>query len=159
MDNTKKTEYGKNMGHAVRVLSNLWRRELDNRTAQSGVECLTGVQIGILEFINDMYDEGTDIYQKDIESTFRVRRSTVSVILKTMEDHGLVNRISVAEDARLKKLVPTELAKEHRAVTQHLVDGLALEMTKDIDVEDLETFMKVANKMVEYLDSCEKEQA
>ncbi|MBR6800379.1 MAG: MarR family transcriptional regulator [Eubacteriaceae bacterium] len=148
-------EYGKMMGHAVRLLSNLWKRELDYRTNNSGVECLTGVQIGILEYIHDMYERNIDIFQKDVESTFKIRRSTVSVILKTMEEHGLIDRVSVSEDARLKKLVPTELAMQHRGVTQDIVDGLANKMTEGISEEDMKTFLKVAEKMVDYLESCE----
>ncbi len=145
-------EYGNRIGHAIRVIANMWKREIDIRTDETGLECISGVQIGILEFINNMYDEGTDIYQKDIESVFKIRRSTVSVILKTMEDHGLVDRISVAEDARLKKIIPTDLARSHRATTKKLVDGLAQETTAGIDEEDLKTFLSVAEKMISYLE-------
>lgn len=148
-------EYGKKIGHSVRLLSNLWKRELDYRTDNSGVECLTGVQIGILEFINDMYDAGKDIYQKDIESTFKIRRSTVSVILKTMDQHGLINRVSVNADARLKKLIPTDLAMQHRGITQQIVDGLAEKLIEDIDEADLEAFLRVSGKMIEYLERCD----
>ncbi len=145
-------EYGKQIGHSVRVLSNLWRRELEQRTARSGEECLSSIQIGILEYINDMYELGTDIYQKDIESTFRIKRSTVSVLLKAMEDNGLINRVSVEEDARLKKLIPTALAGKHRELTKDIVDGLANDITKDISEEDILTFLTVINKMIKYLE-------
>lgn len=144
--------YGNKIGHSVRVISSMWKREIDTRTENTGIKCLSGVQISILEFINNMYDEGTDIYQKDIESTFKIRRSTVSVILRNMEDHGLVNRISVKEDARLKKIVPTELAREHRMITKGIIDGVAGEATADIPEEDLVKFLEVAEKIMTYLE-------
>ena len=49
-----------------------------------------------------------DVYQKDIESFFKLRRSTVSSQLDTLEKKGLIQRVPVSHDARLKKLVLTE---------------------------------------------------
>ncbi len=149
-------EYGKQIGHLVRLVSNMWKRELDSRTDTTGVECLSGVQIGILEFINEMYEQDTAIYQKDIESEFKVRRSTVSVILKTMEDRGLVDRISVESDARLKRIIPTDLAMQHRLLTKSIVDGLSESIVEGIPEEDLKTFIDVAKKMIDYLENISK---
>ena len=49
-----------------------------------------------------------DIYQRDLESFFKLRRSTVSSQLDTLEKRGLIQRVAVPHDARLKKLVLTE---------------------------------------------------
>ena len=52
-----------------------------------------------------------DIYQKDIEKEFQIRRSTATGILQLLEKNGFVIRETVEWDARLKKLVPTAKAE------------------------------------------------
>ena len=55
-----------------------------------------------------VFSQQGDVYQKDIESFFKLRRSTVSSQLDTLEKKGLIQRVPVSHDARLKKLVLTE---------------------------------------------------
>lgn len=59
--------------------------------------------IGLLSF-----SEQEDVYQRDIEAFFRLRRSSVSSQLDTLERKGLIRRVPVPHDARLKKVVLTE---------------------------------------------------
>ena len=56
----------------------------------------------------------TDVYQKDIEEEFRIRKSTVTGILKLLEKNGFIRRESVPQDARLKRIVPTARAESLR---------------------------------------------
>ena len=51
-----------------------------------------------------------DIYQRDLEETFGITRSTVSKNINLMVQKGLIVREGVAHDARLKKLVLTPKA-------------------------------------------------
>lgn len=79
--------------------------------------------------------EGSDVYQRDIETFFHLRRSTVSSLLNTLERKGLLQREPVPHDARLKKLVLTEagLALSTQALSvmrrmnQVLIQGLTPE--------------------------------
>ena len=50
-----------------------------------------------------VFSQQGDVYQKDIESFFKLRRSTVSSQLDTLEKKGLIQRVPVSHDARLKK--------------------------------------------------------
>ena len=54
------------------------------------------------------------MYQKDIEEEFRIRKSTVTGILKLLEKNGFIRRESVPQDARLKRIVPTARAEALR---------------------------------------------
>ena len=45
-----------------------------------------------------------EVFQRDIQEQFSIRRSTVTGILQLMEKNGLITRSSVERDARLKKL-------------------------------------------------------
>ena len=79
--------------------------------------------------------EKSDVYQRDIETFFHLRRSTVSSLLNTLERKGLLRREPVPHDARLKKLVLTEagLALSTQALSvmqrmnQVLIQGLTPE--------------------------------
>ena len=62
-----------------------------------------------IRFLSEHADR--DIYQKDLEEAFGITRSTASRVLRLMEQKGLVERRSVAHDARLKKLVLTERSR------------------------------------------------
>ena len=56
-----------------------------------------------------------DIYQKDVEAEFQIRRSTATGILQLLEKNGFILRKAEDRDARLKKIVPTEKAEKVRA--------------------------------------------
>ncbi|EGD49133.1 regulatory protein MarR [Ruminiclostridium papyrosolvens DSM 2782] len=68
---------------------------------------LTSIQGRILGFV---YSKSAirDIFQKDIEEEFDIRRSSVTSVLQLMEKKGYIKRISVSEDARLKKIILTK---------------------------------------------------
>lgn len=68
---------------------------------------MTVSQLSTLGYLSIMRD-GEDVYQRDIETFFKLRRSTVSSLLNTLERKGLLRREPVPHDARLKKLVLTE---------------------------------------------------
>ncbi|MDO7205446.1 helix-turn-helix domain-containing protein [Paraclostridium bifermentans] len=44
-----------------------------------------------------------DVFQKDLESVFDLKRSSISLMLNNMEKSGLIERMLVKEDGRLKK--------------------------------------------------------
>ena len=53
-------------------------------------------------------NENRDVYQRDVEQWFHIRRSSVTAILQGMEQDGFITRSAVAKDARLKRLIATE---------------------------------------------------
>jgi DNA-binding MarR family transcriptional regulator len=93
-------------------LSNQLRRYADAVTARYGGKRFTGMQSFIIAYLYDRASEGVDVFQKDIEREFYIGRSTASGILSLMEKNGLVTRIGVPQDARLKKLGLTPKAEQ-----------------------------------------------
>ena len=79
---------------------------------QFGTECkirdeeVSGTNMRIIRFLKA--NENRDVFQKDVEKEFGITRSTASRVLVLMEEKDLVKRLSVPQDARLKKLVLTE---------------------------------------------------
>ena len=98
------------MGRMIHMLSHqLKRRNIQEELTDEG---LTGSQQHIMKFIL-LRTLHTDVYQKDIEEEFRIRKSTVTGILKLLEKNGFIRRESVPQDARLKRIVPTALSLIH----------------------------------------------
>ena len=90
---------------------------------------------------------GKDIFQKDFESEFSIRRSTASSILKTMEQNGFVERISVPYDARLKKIVLTEKAVEMHKKETKKIEIIENTLKKGITNDELIAFYNVVDKI------------
>jgi len=96
---------------------------------------INGLQARILGFVEKSDCENRDIYQKDIETEFKIRRSSVTSVLNTLEKNGFIQRCSVENDGRLKKIVLTAKAKKvgatHRATIdrfeQNLMDNMTLQ--------------------------------
>lgn len=99
-----------NLGRKIKVLSNQIRRKVEKDLTDRSIE-VPSTQSRIIGFL---YKESfkRDIFQKDIEEEFEIRRSSVTNILQLMEKNGYIKRISVAEDARLKKIVLTDKGLE-----------------------------------------------
>ena len=91
------------VGRAVKILSH----EIDRYILSCGVEEATGVQGRLIGFLYNRTKTG-DVFQRDIEESFNIRRSTVTGMLKTMEQNGLITRCGVSGDARLKKIMLTK---------------------------------------------------
>lgn len=72
---------------------------------------LTAVQFFVIERIYLASQKG-DIFQRDLEAALDVRRSTISNVLRLLEKKGYIQRESVSQDARLKKLALTPLGKK-----------------------------------------------
>ena len=91
------------------------------------------------------------MFQRNIEKAFSISRSSVTVTLQLMEKNGLIRRESVAQDARLKRIVLTQKARDlHRQIE---ADILAFEsnLARGISEEEQEVFLRVAKKMQENL--------
>jgi len=88
-----------------------------------------------------------EIFQRDIENEFLIRRSTVTGILQLMEKNGLIFRQSVAKDARLKqlKLTPKAIAANERIEAK--IDRMEAKLIRDIGEADLKIFYAVTEQM------------
>ncbi len=129
----------------IKILSNHIKRNLDSSAAQGPLKNITGTQIQIIGYIH--HAAKGDVFQKDIETKYSIRRSTATGILQLMEKNGLITREPVEYDARLKKIVLTEKAL---VVSRHAhinVDQLERHLTKGISAEELAVFRSIIWKM------------
>lgn len=110
---------------------------------------LNGLQARILCFIEKKNMAGKCVYQRDIESEFKIRRSSVSSVLDTMEKNGYVIRQQTQQDARLKQLVLTEKAKEMSQQHREAIDRFEENLVKNMSVQETETLKYLLNKVLE----------
>lgn len=114
----------------------------DNRNLSPASSC-------IIAYLHDRSDE--DVFQRDIEREFQVRRSTVSKSLSLLELKGYIERVPVEYDHRLKKIV---LTKKAVSVADHLKSGrqqLEQKMLKGISDAELDAFKKTLEKIMKNL--------
>lgn len=137
------------IGMEINMISNLIHREIDNfmlkKSAQFTDENITGINGRVIGFLYLNMDK--DIFQKDIEEVLRIRRSTVSTLLKGMEEKGLIIRQSVAFDARLKKIILTEKAIKVQLQIAEDIDSFESKIREGITDEELEHFKSVLSKI------------
>lgn len=125
--------------------SRIVKRYMDNDASKSYVEKMTGTHGWAIGFFYNNRDR--DIFQKDFEKEFDIRRSTASNILSLMESNNLIKRESVSFDARLKKIVLTEKAIETQAVVERAFDRLENKMRECINEDELKVFFTVLDKI------------
>lgn len=117
---------------------------------------LTILQKSILHFI--LFETmQRDLYQKDLEKEFKVRRSTASENLRLLEKKGYLYRECAKEDARLKKLIPTEKAVCLRGQLLKSIERTEERIRQGIPEEDLKVFFRVLKQISANLSSWEEE--
>lgn len=129
------------VGRKINILSKRMHRAIGKEASKYGI---TAVQGRILGFINHN-SKNRDIFQKDIEEELDIRRSSVTSVLQLMEKNGLIERASVSEDARLKKLIITEKGAE----IQKIIYDVILDFEKSFRDELSEAEM---NMLISLLD-------
>nr|WP_288899148.1 MarR family transcriptional regulator [uncultured Blautia sp.] len=136
-------------GRLVRMLNHQLKRNQKPEEALEDDE-LTPMQRHILNYIL-LETLHRDIYQKNIEEEFQVRKSTVSGILKLIEKNGFIYRESVKEDARLKRILPTKKAEALRPSILEHIHETEIRMTEGVSEQDLFLCKKVLYQMCQNL--------
>lgn len=135
----------RSIGMECRCVSNLVRRKMGETEVIKESQELTGMHGFVIGYLYNHQDE--EVYQKDLEKRFEIRRSTATQILSLMEKNGLVFRQPVPRDARLKRLVLTEKAIEmHKEVVKEIeaIDSLLI---AGVTEKELQTFFAVIDKV------------
>ena len=139
----------RHLGLEVHRLEKLMARQRGYSAAHQDADRQTGMHGYLLRYLYE--NQERDVFQRDIEKAFSISRSSVTVTLQLMEKNGLIRRESVAQDARLKRIVLTQKARDlHRQIE---ADILAFEsnLSRGISEEEQEVFLRVAKKMQENL--------
>ncbi|MBE6777694.1 MAG: MarR family transcriptional regulator [Ruminococcaceae bacterium] len=138
------------IGFKVRILSNLIKRDVEKSKNELGFELPKGINGWAITYFFD--NRKKDVFQKDFEAEFSIRRSTASAILKTMEQNGFITRECVDYDARLKKILLTEKAiKIHKAVLNNR-DEREERLRQGLTETEIQNFLKTADRLIQNME-------
>ena len=131
----------------MHCVSNKLSRQLDNLLSTQGI---THMQFAILSFITRYTKDGKDVFQKNLEVSFDIRPYSVSSILSLMEEKKLIKRVSVKNDARLRKIIlTTEGTKKYNDVHAKVI--MFENKIKSLFSEDeIKVFFNVLDKLYDY---------
>lgn len=111
-------------------------------------ELLPGFTISQLSIVGYLfYQEDREVYQRDLEGFFKLRRSTVSSLLNTLERKDILRRVPVAHDARLKKLVLTQKGWEIGTKVQQQFLQLNHLLIQGLSPEEQQLFSQILEKV------------
>ena len=131
------------IGREIGKLSNCMKRAAHKNCKDGDITAANG---WLIMYIYEHSDE--DVFQKDIEYEFSIRRSTSSGIISLMEKKGYIERVSVEHDARLKKLVLTDKALQLCDTIHANTTEFEKTLKKGISDEELEIFYTVIDKII-----------
>lgn len=125
------------------TFSNQIKRESEINAAHIGI---TRMQARIIYKVYEI-TKYREVFQKDIEEEYDIRRASATGILKLMEKNNLMKRESVEYDARLKKIILTDKAI---ALLEQIEKNAKLfeeRLTQGISKEELAFFYSIIEKM------------
>ena len=131
----------------IQKTSRIIGRCLERKKNKKSIDKATGNHGRIIGFIFANRDR--DIFQRDIEKAFNIRRSTATNVLKLMEKNELIRREGVDYDARLKKIVLTKKAFDIQKTICDDFESLEKKLVEGVSQTDLEIFFKVLDKINE----------
>ena len=140
MTNKKKLKLGFDIGRINHIIS----RKMDAAIINAISDNLTVSQAYVIDFISMA---GKDIFKKDLEKHFDLKRSSISLMLNNMEKNDLIQRVPVAEDARLKKIILTEKALLLNKNISNAIDSIENKLSDSLTLEEINTFYKVLDKI------------
>lgn len=142
--------YKKMFGFEMRFINNLIKGVVSKTHPETKVRPQTQLQGGILGYLYHNLEQ--PVYQKNIEEAFNISGATATNTLRVMERNGLLTRCAMDRDARLKRIVLTEPAKEgHRLVEAHmeLMEEKMLQGLSKAEREELFRMLDVVRKNLE----------
>jgi len=135
-----------NIGHKVRIIHNNIDKYFHSSWEKAGIEP-TRMQCATLHYLRYHADE--DVFQKDLEAAFAISGATATNILKVMEKDGLITRVPMKTDARLKKLQMTEKGMSYNDVALDNVRRLEAGMEKGFTEEEITRFREYLDRLTQ----------
>lgn len=134
----------RHVGKKINILSHKIKRRIGKVALEYGISSMQAKILGFI-YINSY---NRDIFQKTIEEEFDIRRSSVTSVLTLMEKNELIKRVSVSEDARLKKIILTEKGIEVNKLVYKEIVEIEKIISNSLKDEELDMFIDVLDKLI-----------
>lgn len=136
----------RSIGFEIKVIDNMMSREIIPIKNKYLLH-ISPVQARLLAYLYQNIKR--EVYQKDLETLFNMRRSTISGILKNMEKNKLIKRIDSPKDARVKQIILTDYSQNIASHLQEKRDEFDKKLEQNISLDDLKIFYKVIDQIKE----------
>lgn len=133
------------IGHRIRKLDNMLKRNMQLALSGQGVDEVTAMNGFIIQYLHHHADQS--VYQRDIEKEFKIGRSAVTNILTRMEEYGFIYRETDGSDARLKRLTLTPKGEEQCQLLTSTIEWLNSRQMDGISFEEQEQLFATLEKI------------
>lgn len=134
-------------GHPIKAIMDLHcicHRVIEQQMADLSLSSIQSRMIGYLYFCSK---QGKKVLQRELEAEFKIRKSSVTSVLQTLEKKGLVQRVNVDGDARQKQLLLTEAAVALYEVVNDRLEILEGEINASMTLEEQEILQICVQKI------------
>ena len=139
------------VGKEIHALSLLLSRKMEAQKRKRQIQDITPVQTWVIQYLHNRKDR--DVFQRDLEQDFSITRSTVTGILQLMEKNGFISRVSVPEDARLKKLVLTQKGEEAYQAVRSNINDMENRLVAGLSQEEIQSLFGMLDRIRENLEA------
>lgn len=133
------------IGFKIRTLSHMIRREVNERISASGLGEITGVQGFVIKYLYS--NRNRDIFQRDLEKEFNLRRSSITSVLNNLEKNDFIRREEVNNDKRLKKVVLTEKGIKHQDMIDKIILNFEQQLQNNFNDDEIKQLFYLFNKL------------
>ena len=134
-----------NVVKAMKKLNHLSREYINKNLDPAKV--LNSTQLQIVNYLI----KHEEVIQKDLEIETQLKKSSITGCIDSLEKRGIVQRVQSKDDKRKNYIVLTPFALEKKEMLEERVKKLDAIVRKDIEEDELKTFVNVLNKMLDNL--------
>lgn len=134
-----------NVVKAMKKLNHLSREYINKNLDPAKI--LNSTQLQIVNYLI----KHEEVIQKDLEIETQLKKSSITGCIDSLEKRGIVQRVQSKDDKRKNYIVLTPFALEKKEMLEERVKKLDAIVRKDIEEDELKTFVKVLNKMLDNL--------
>lgn len=142
-------------GFEIRFIHNLIKSVVSKTHPDTEFKPQSQLQAGIMGYL--YHHQEQPVYQKHIEEVFNISGATASNTLQVMERNGLITRSAVDRDARLKRIVMTEKARENHRQAEAHIDMMEVKMLQGLSEEEKQELFRLLNIVRENLERMNRE--
>lgn len=133
------------IGFEIRIMFNLLRRKMLQLLPPPPHLGLTEMEYQTIHYLYE--NRHKDVFQKNVEEWFCIRRSTASRMLKGLEQKGILVRTPTEQDGRMKRLSLTQECLEHHEHVNQRLKELDDVILKGLTEDERITFLRIARKI------------
>lgn len=124
------------LGIMIKKANNALARDSDHYAKSLG---LTGMQISTINFIANN-EQHHDLFQRDLELEFNIRKATCSSLVSKMEAADLLIRVPAKDDGRYKRLLLTPKARQLATKIERFFEASEQRMATILGASTAETY-------------------